>query len=102
MFLQSHTHELGRDVTVFKFDGKTTGEEIYRNDDWQTPKLKSFNVPATLFCTFKSTTDAQASDIYWWDPGAKVWRVVPSTLAGSTRSALLWHFSKYSAGRAGW
>src|SRR5206468_1864662 len=39
--------------------------------------LKSFKVPATLFCTFKSTTDAQASDIYWWDPGAKVWRVVP-------------------------
>ena len=37
-----------------------------------------------------------------WDPSAKVWRVVPSTLLGSTRSALLWHFSKYSAGRAGW
>ena len=61
-----------------------------------------FKVPVTLSCTFKSATDAQRSDLYWWDPSAKVWRVVPSTLLGSTRSALLWHFSKYSAGRAGW
>jgi len=64
--------------------------------------LNSFKVPVTLSCTFKSATDAQRSDLYWWDPSAKVWRVVPSTLLGSTRSALLWHFSKYSAGRAGW
>lgn len=42
IFLASHTHQLGRKVTVRLFDGAAPGEEIYTNTDWETPQLKSF------------------------------------------------------------
>lgn len=43
LFLSSHTHELGQDVRINMFDGKTTGEEVFRNDDWASPVLKAFD-----------------------------------------------------------
>lgn len=42
LFLSSHTHQLGRRVEVRLFDGTSTGELVYENDDWATPALKSF------------------------------------------------------------
>lgn len=44
LFLSSHTHQLGREVTIYPFDGTDVGEEpIYSNTDWQTPFLQSFD-----------------------------------------------------------
>jgi hypothetical protein len=42
LFLSSHMHELGRDAEILRFDGKSTGQMVYRNDDWASPKLLSF------------------------------------------------------------
>jgi hypothetical protein len=42
LFLSSHTHALGKRVSVNLFDGEAVGERIYENTDWQTPSLKSF------------------------------------------------------------
>lgn len=43
LFLSSHTHELGKKVTIARFDGQTTGEVIYENTDWQSPKLQDYS-----------------------------------------------------------
>lgn len=43
LFLSSHTHELGRLVEIFRWDGVATGESVYRNTDWQTPVLAAFD-----------------------------------------------------------
>lgn len=45
LFLASHTHELGANVTVRSFDGQQPGEVIYSNDDWHAPVLKQFETP---------------------------------------------------------
>jgi hypothetical protein len=42
LFLSSHTHQLGRNVEVKRFDGAAVGELVYSNDDWHTPQLKEF------------------------------------------------------------
>ena len=65
LFLSSHTHQLGLEVSVRTFDGENVGEEIYRNTDWQTPKLISFgteplHVPAgsgfEFSCKFRNNS----------------------------------------------
>lgn len=48
LFLSSHTHKLGKKVTVARYDGKSTGPVFYENDDWHAPKLESFSTPMTL------------------------------------------------------
>lgn len=45
LFLASHTHELGANVTVRTFDGQQTGDVIYSNDDWHAPVLKQYETP---------------------------------------------------------
>lgn len=45
LFASSHTHALGRDVTVFRFDGQSTGDQIFMNTDWQAPKLFAYTPP---------------------------------------------------------
>lgn len=45
IFLSSHTHQLGREVRVRRFDGTTTGEEVYVNTDWHAPQLQDYNPP---------------------------------------------------------
>ncbi|MFN0245664.1 MAG: hypothetical protein ACKV2T_02075 [Kofleriaceae bacterium] len=42
MFLSTHTHELARLAEIRRFDGTTTGELVYTNDDWHAPPLKDF------------------------------------------------------------
>jgi hypothetical protein len=42
LFMASHTHRLGRSVTVKPFDGENTGEQMYENTDWESPKLEDF------------------------------------------------------------
>jgi hypothetical protein len=48
LFLSTHTHELGVDASIFAFDGHATGEELFRNHDWQSPPLKAFTQPHKL------------------------------------------------------
>ncbi|MEZ4295022.1 MAG: hypothetical protein R3B70_08585 [Polyangiaceae bacterium] len=71
IFLASHTHRLGRKVTVRTFDGTSTGDEIYVNTDWETPQLKSFT-DAPLFVPkgqgFEVTCDFQndtPDEVHW-------------------------------------
>ncbi len=42
LFLSTHTHALGRYTQILRFDGEHTGEEVFRNDDWASPKLLAF------------------------------------------------------------
>ncbi|MBM4375695.1 MAG: hypothetical protein FJ095_11470 [Deltaproteobacteria bacterium] len=48
LFLSSHTHRLGKKVTVARYDGKATGPVFYENDDWHAPKLEHFAPPMSL------------------------------------------------------
>jgi hypothetical protein len=48
LFLSSHTHKLGKRVTVARFDGKTTGPTFYENDDWHAPRLENYAPPMVL------------------------------------------------------
>lgn len=66
LLLSSHTHQLGREVTINLFDGKNVGEKIYTNTEWETPFLKSFDTQplhiekGTGFefsCQFDNTSD---------------------------------------------
>jgi hypothetical protein len=43
LFLSTHTHELGESAEILRFDGKTTGEQVYQNDDWVSPQVKAFD-----------------------------------------------------------
>jgi hypothetical protein len=43
IILSSHTHHLGTDFHISRFDGTNVGEELFVNTDWQTPKLLTFN-----------------------------------------------------------
>jgi hypothetical protein len=64
-FLASHTHAKGVGFTIAPFDGTTTGDVFYTNDDWHDPKIEQYNpgmvVPAgTGFewsCTWFNDTD---------------------------------------------
>jgi len=42
VFLSSHTHALGVEVSIRLFDGDEVGEQVYVNHDWHSPYLKSF------------------------------------------------------------
>lgn len=65
LFLSSHTHRLGKRVTAARFDGKTTGEVFYENDDWHAPRLDNYSPPMSLkkgeglefHCEFENDTD---------------------------------------------
>lgn len=71
LFLASHTHQLGRKVTIARFDGVNVGEVIYENTRWEDPALKDFSAsPLKLKkgegfefrCYFQNTRD---EDIHW-------------------------------------
>ncbi len=71
LFLSSHTHQLGREVRIRLFDGTGVGEEIYMNDDWQTPFLKSFgpealHIPAGTGFEFSCTFNNFTSEMVNW------------------------------------
>lgn len=47
-FLASHTHARGVEFTIAPFDGTTTGEVFYTNDDWHNPKIEQYNPPMVV------------------------------------------------------
>ena len=69
LFIGSHTHKLGVEFTVAKFDGENTGEVFYRNTDWHDPKIVQFEEPIRLEvgegfeyqCTFRNNTGADVA-----------------------------------------
>jgi hypothetical protein len=44
-FLASHTHGLGKQFTIRTFDGTSVGDQVYQNDDLQTPAIKQYDPP---------------------------------------------------------
>jgi hypothetical protein len=42
LILSTHTHRLGKDAHILRWDGTNTGEELYVNTDWQAPKLLNY------------------------------------------------------------
>ncbi len=67
IFLASHTHKLGKRFTIAPFDGSSTGDLIFDNDDWHDPKITQFDPPLVVpagqgfeyACTWANTTDAE-------------------------------------------
>ncbi len=45
LFLASHTHRRGVEFAIAPFDGETTGDVFYRNDDWHDPKIVQYDPP---------------------------------------------------------
>jgi hypothetical protein len=67
--------------------------------------LNHFAVPVQLSYKLGSLDALANSAIVWWDPDARVWREVASTVDSTTltRTAALSHFSTYGCvSRAGW
>lgn len=48
LFLSSHTHERAVNFELFAFDGVTTGELVYENDDWHAPYVLRFDPPMVV------------------------------------------------------
>ena len=70
LFISSHTHRLGRDVKIFKFDGQATGDQIFENDDWQSPTLTamqpSLHIPAGQGLEFRCHYyNDEDSEVHW-------------------------------------
>ncbi len=65
IFLASHTHGMGIDFTIAPFDGAKTGEQLYRNTDWHSPKIVQYDPPLIIpkgqgfewSCTWKNRGD---------------------------------------------
>jgi hypothetical protein len=65
LFLSSHTHQLGKRVSIRLFDGEEVGEEVYVNRDWHAPLIKPFETPLRIAagtgfefsCLFDNPTD---------------------------------------------
>ena len=64
-FLAGHTHQLGTRFTIAPFDGVTTGDVFFENDDWHDPNITQYNpgmnVPAgqgfEFSCTWFNNSD---------------------------------------------
>jgi hypothetical protein len=63
LFLASHTHRRGIDFTIRRFDGTTSGDIFYSNDDWHDPKIVQYDPPLVIpagegfeyACTWRNT-----------------------------------------------
>lgn len=63
-FLASHTHALASNFTIAPFDGQTTGDVIFSNDDWHDPKITQYTTPIQVpagqgfefSCTWNNTS----------------------------------------------
>jgi len=65
----------------------------------------NFAVPVKLTVDLRDLLlDPTTLVVYWYDPAAGLWRVLPTTasLSPLSISTNLSHFSKYAAGKAGW
>ncbi|GDX80192.1 hypothetical protein LBMAG42_20030 [Deltaproteobacteria bacterium] len=47
-FLASHTHALATEFTIAPFDGLTTGEVFYTNNDWHDPMIEQYTTPMAV------------------------------------------------------
>lgn len=47
-FLASHAHALATEFTIAPFDGTTTGDVFYTNDDWHDPKIEQYTTPMAV------------------------------------------------------
>ncbi|MDP2311662.1 MAG: hypothetical protein Q8P41_02060 [Pseudomonadota bacterium] len=47
-FLASHTHATATEFTIAPFDGTTTGDIFYRNDDWHDPRIEQYTPPMAV------------------------------------------------------
>lgn len=65
LFMASHTHQLGKSVTVRPFDGEHLGAQMYENENWESPRLEDFTSHEMLIekgtgfeftCNFDNTT----------------------------------------------
>jgi hypothetical protein len=69
LFISSHTHQLAELFEIYHFDGATTGERLYTNDDWHAPQLMKFtpqlHIPAgTGFefrCHYRNDGDTEVN-----------------------------------------
>jgi len=69
LFLASHSHKLGTEFTIRRFDGTDSGEVFYSNDDWHTPKIVQYEQPLVIpegegfewACTWRNTTGEHVS-----------------------------------------
>lgn len=65
LFLASHMHGRGVEFTVAPFDGTTTGEIFYSNNDWHDPLITQYETPISLkagegfeyACTWRNDDD---------------------------------------------
>lgn len=71
LFMASHTHQLGRSVTVRPFDGANVGAQMYENTNWESPRLEDFTAQNMIVkkgtgfeftCHFQNST----SDLVNW------------------------------------
>ena len=64
LFLASHTHALGVDFTIARYDGETTGDIFYSNTDWHIPLISQYEPSLKVkagqgfewACTWDNTT----------------------------------------------
>lgn len=67
VLVSTHTHALGRDTHIKRFDGTTVGDELYVNTTWQAPPLQQFMPPLHIAagtgfeidCHYYNDTDAE-------------------------------------------
>lgn len=65
LFMASHMHQLGIAFNVRLFDGTTSGDIFYTNDDWHNPKIIKYDEPIIVpagtgfeySCTWKNPND---------------------------------------------
>ena len=68
-FLASHMHELGVEFTIAPFDGKTTGDVFFTNDDWHDPLITQYDPPRVVpagqgfewSCTWENDREQEAA-----------------------------------------
>ena len=69
LFLAGHMHQLGVEFSIRLFDGQTSGDIFYLNDDWHNPKITQYEEPihvaaGTGFeyaCTWNNPKDVDIS-----------------------------------------
>lgn len=48
LFLASHTHALGKEFTIRRWDGENSGEIFYTNSDWHDPFITQYEEPLII------------------------------------------------------
>ena len=69
--------------------------------DWPvrlSPDGTQFAVPVTLQMDASSESDPGSMNVKWWNPSTSQWVPLGSAHSGSTVSASLSHFSRYTLG----